>query len=309
MTLFFCRFVDGSATFKLEPNINIEKKAMYYVHPYRDSEWSLGYVHYPPYYVRAMFNNNTAEYDRDVAWILKYDKEKEKEKVPLGKHRDLFQALIKLLELIHGPLTSSQVQAINNALHGSLDLKVMGNSSAIMDLLKSRQNSLLLSQLALMNNIDFNIMNKNKDNKNSQQTIQSDAQTQNVGSQGSAQGQKVSTKGNAKLFTSFSLHFNKIYLINTLNTYRTAVSPTLDLLCHEDFNVGRSEADYTGTKISRQQSPNSSMEIIFILSGKYKIFMFAYSVSARVIRHLQIRWFTSCTNRWSRYSFNPIKVT
>ena len=28
-----------------------------------------------------------------------------------------------------------------------------------------------------------------------------------------------------------------------LNTYRTAVSPTLDLLCHEDFSVGRSEAD------------------------------------------------------------------
>ena len=27
-----------------------------------------------------------------------------------------------------------------------------------------------------------------------------------------------------------------------INTYRTAVSPTLDLLCHEDFNVGRSEA-------------------------------------------------------------------
>ena len=26
----------------------------------------------------------------------------------------------------------------------------------------------------------------------------------------------------------------------TLNTYRTAVSPTLDLLCHEDFNVGLS---------------------------------------------------------------------
>ena len=26
----------------------------------------------------------------------------------------------------------------------------------------------------------------------------------------------------------------------TLSTYRTAVSPTLDLLCHEDFNVGRS---------------------------------------------------------------------
>ena len=29
----------------------------------------------------------------------------------------------------------------------------------------------------------------------------------------------------------------------TLNTYRTAVSPTLDLLCQEDFNVGRSEAE------------------------------------------------------------------
>ena len=29
----------------------------------------------------------------------------------------------------------------------------------------------------------------------------------------------------------------------TLNTYRTAVSPTLDLLCHEDFNVGRSGAE------------------------------------------------------------------
>ena len=54
----------------------------------------------------------------------------------------------------------------------------------------------------------------------------------------------------------------------TLNTYRTAVSPTLDLLCHEDFNVGRSEA-----KISGHQSPNSSMEIdlcfaLLALTGK-----------------------------------------
>ena len=55
-----------------------------------------------------------------------------------------------------------------------------------------------------------------------------------------------------------------------LNIYRTAVSPTLDLLCHEDFNVGRSEY-YARTKISGHQNPNSSMEIIFILSGKYKI--------------------------------------
>ena len=29
----------------------------------------------------------------------------------------------------------------------------------------------------------------------------------------------------------------------TLKTYRTAVSPTLDLLCHEDFNVGQSGAE------------------------------------------------------------------
>ena len=29
----------------------------------------------------------------------------------------------------------------------------------------------------------------------------------------------------------------------TLNSYRTAMSPTLDLLCHEDFNVGQSGAE------------------------------------------------------------------
>ena len=28
-----------------------------------------------------------------------------------------------------------------------------------------------------------------------------------------------------------------------LNTYRTGMSPTLDLLCHEDFNVGQSGAE------------------------------------------------------------------
>ena len=48
---------------------------------------------------------------------------------------------------------------------------------------------------------------------------------------------------------------------------------------------------YTGTKISGHQSPNSSMEIISILSGKYKIFTFVHSVSARVIRHVKIIWF------------------
>ena len=29
----------------------------------------------------------------------------------------------------------------------------------------------------------------------------------------------------------------------TLNSYRTAMSPTLDLLCHEDFKVAQSEAE------------------------------------------------------------------
>ena len=42
-------------------------------------------------------------------------------------------------------------------------------------------------------------------------------------------------------FASFS--------VPTLNTYRTPVSPTLDLLCHEDFNVGRSEADLAIKKV------------------------------------------------------------
>ena len=32
-----------------------------------------------------------------------------------------------------------------------------------------------------------------------------------------------------------------VHSLEIINTYRTAVSPTLDLLCHEDFNVGRSE--------------------------------------------------------------------
>ena len=60
-----------------------------------------------------------------------------------------------------------------------------------------------------------------------------------------------------------------------------------------------------GTEISGHQSPNSSMEIISVLSGKYKIFMFVHSVSSRVMRPLKIRWFTSCMNRGSRYSLYP----
>ena len=39
------------------------------------------------------------------------------------------------------------------------------------------------------------------------------------------------------------LIFDDVIAKATINTHRTAVSPTLDLLCHEDFNVGRSEAE------------------------------------------------------------------
>ena len=40
-----------------------------------------------------------------------------------------------------------------------------------------------------------------------------------------------------------NFHFDILMQHQTLNTYRTAVSPTLDLLCHEDFSVGRSGAE------------------------------------------------------------------
>ena len=65
----------------------------------------------------------------------------------------------------------------------------------------------------------------------------------------------ISTKQISKKFAlyhvntgSLDKHFDDLrtVLANvniTLNTYRTAVSLTLDLLCHEDFNVGRSEAE------------------------------------------------------------------
>ena len=42
----------------------------------------------------------------------------------------------------------------------------------------------------------------------------------------------------------------------TLNTYRTALSPTLDLLCHEDFNVGRSGPESNIKHLSDSSEPN-----------------------------------------------------
>ena len=149
-----------------------------------------------------MFNNNTAEFDRDVAWVIKYYREQEKENVPLGKHRDLFQTLIQLLELIHGPLTSAQVEAINNALHGSLDLKVLRNSSAIMDLLKSQQNNLLLSQLTSINNLDA-ITNSKENSQNSNRLALNDAQ-------GSTQVQNDGAQGNVDSLFNFTFCFQKL---------------------------------------------------------------------------------------------------
>ena len=39
------------------------------------------------------------------------------------------------------------------------------------------------------------------------------------------------------------VYIKLLFFQTILNTYRTAVNPTLYLLCHEDFNVGRSEAE------------------------------------------------------------------
>ena len=52
---------------------------------------------------------------------------------------------------------------------------------------------------------------------------------------------------NLRFFRTDKLCFMQLLFRNLygiiINTYRKAVSPTLDLLCHEDFNVGRSEAE------------------------------------------------------------------
>ena len=47
------------------------------------------------------------------------------------------------------------------------------------------------------------------------------------------------------------VYIKLLFFQTILNTYRTAVSPTLYLLCHEDFNVGRSEV---GTFLANQRS-------------------------------------------------------
>ncbi len=147
--IYITSVLDDSATFQLKPYINGKKR--YFLHPYNQPEWYLGHLHEPPFYVRVVYNNNTAEFDMDTTWVVK--KDKDKEIIGLGNHHDLFAAIIKILSLVHGPLSSSQEAAIFQALHGNMDLDSLGNSTAIMQLLQSQQNSLLLSQLATINSL------------------------------------------------------------------------------------------------------------------------------------------------------------
>ena len=55
---------------------------------------------------------------------------------------------------------------------------------------------------------------------------------------------RIKAKTDTSVDIFLDLYLQHLYLQHLwiLNTYRTAVSPTSDLLCHEDFNVGRSEA-------------------------------------------------------------------
>eukprot|EP00794_Sanderia_malayensis_P014040 gene14039-15499_t len=138
-----------SATFHLKPYIT--GKNTYFIHPYNQPEWFIGHLHEPPFYVRVMFNNNTAEFDLDSSWILQFSEKKEI--IGLGNHHDLFAAIIKLLSLVHGPLSTAQETAIFQTLHGNVDVTGLGNSTAIMQLLENQHNSLLLSQLATVNSL------------------------------------------------------------------------------------------------------------------------------------------------------------
>ena len=54
---------------------------------------------------------------------------------------------------------------------------------------------------------------------------------------------KVSVSPQKRHYDVISTHCVSKLAYFILNTYRTAVSPTLDLLCHEDLNVGRSQAE------------------------------------------------------------------
>ena len=132
---------DASATFKVTPFLN--KKHRFFISPYGQPEWFITHLHEPPFYVRASFNNNTAEFDLDASWIFKY--ETKKDTIGFDTHQELFKALIKYLSLLHGHLGANQQAAIFQGLHA--------DSPAIIDLLMSKHNQLLLSQLATINGL------------------------------------------------------------------------------------------------------------------------------------------------------------
>ena len=79
-----------------------------------------------------MYNNNTAEFDLDASWVLKFDTKKDEDSM-------------KWLSHANDPLTISQEIAIIQGLHS--------NPSRIIKLLMSKHKELLLSQLATINGL------------------------------------------------------------------------------------------------------------------------------------------------------------
>ena len=79
-----------------------------------------------------MYNNNTAEFDLDASWVLKFDTKREED-------------TMKWLSHANDPLTINQEIAIIQGLHS--------NPSAIIKLLMTKHKDLLLSQLATINGL------------------------------------------------------------------------------------------------------------------------------------------------------------
>ena len=108
-----------------------------------------------------MYNNNTAEFDLDSSWVLKFDAKKDGDSM-------------KWLSHANDPLTISQEIAIIQGLHS--------NPSAIIKLLMSKHKDLLLSQLATINGLQG--MNPAALN----QAVMSDATTAASSNSGSSAG-------------------------------------------------------------------------------------------------------------------------
>ena len=133
------------------------------IHPYNQPEWYLGHLHYPPYYIRAIFNNKTAEFDKDSAWLLRRDKKKQTSSSLI--HSSFFQTLIKVLGVLHGPLSQSQIDSINKALHGSDQFGVISSIGGESTIGIDKSNKLLLTQLASINGLnDVNLLLEDQSN-------------------------------------------------------------------------------------------------------------------------------------------------